>query len=138
MNKTFSIIKPDATKRNITGSINKIIEENNLRIVAQKRILLTKQKAEGFYAIHKDKPFFNDLIDYMTSGPVIIQVLEGENAVSQYRKIMGATNPEHAEKGTIRKEFAKNIQENSVHGSDSDENAEIEIQYFFNNDEIVY
>ena len=138
MNKTFSIIKPDATKRNITGSINKIIEENNLRIVAQKRILLTKKKAEGFYSIHKDKPFFNELIEYMTSGPVIVQVLEGENAVLQYRKIMGATNPENAEKGTIRKEFAINIQENSVHGSDSDENAEIEIQYFFTSDEIVY
>tara|TARA_B100000989_G_scaffold133298_1_gene99028 strand:+ start:4230 stop:4646 length:417 start_codon:yes stop_codon:yes gene_type:complete len=138
MNKTFSIIKPDATKRNITGSINKIIEENNLRIVAQKRILLTKKKAEGFYSIHKDKPFFNELIEYMTSGPVIVQVLEGENAVLQYRKIMGATNPENAEKGTIRKEFAINIQENSVHGSDSDENAEIEIQYFFTSDEILY
>jgi len=137
MNKTFSIIKPDATKRNITGSINKIIEENNLRIVAQKRILLTQKKAEGFYSIHKDKPFFNDLIDYMTSGPVIVQVLEGENAVLQYRKIMGATNPEKAEKGTIRKEFALNIQENSVHGSDSDENAKIEIDFFFNENEII-
>ena len=137
MNKTFSIIKPDATKRNITGSINKIIEENNLRIVAQKRILLTKKKAEGFYSIHKDKPFFNDLIEYMTSGPVIVQVLEGNNAVEQYRSIMGATNPENADEGTIRKEFALNIQENSVHGSDSEENAKNEIVYFFNEKEII-
>ena len=137
MNRTFSIIKPDATKRNITGAINKIIEENNLVIVAQKRIKLSKNKAEGFYAIHKDKPFFNDLIDYMTSGPVIIQVLKGENAVENYRKIMGATNPENAEKGTIRKEYALNIQENSVHGSDSESNAEIEINYFFEESEII-
>ena len=137
MKRTFSIIKPDATKRNITGAINKIIEENNLVIVAQKRIKLTKNKAEGFYAIHKDKPFFNDLIDYMTSGPVIIQVLKGENAVENYRKIMGATNPENAEQGTIRKEYALNIQENSVHGSDSESNAEIEINYFFDESEII-
>ena len=137
MNRTFSIIKPDATKRNITGAINKIIEENNLVIVAQKRIKLTQNKAEGFYAIHKDKPFFNDLINYMTSGPVIIQVLKGENAVENYRKIMGATNPENAEKGTIRKEHALNIQENSVHGSDSESNAEIEINYFFEESEII-
>ena len=105
MNRTFSIIKPDATKRNITGSINKIIEENNLIIVAQKRIKLSKEKAEGFYAIHKEKAFFNDLIDYMTSGAVIVQVLEGKNAVENYRKIMGATNPENAEPGTIRKKI---------------------------------
>jgi len=136
MNRTFSIIKPDATKRNITGSINKIIEENNLIIVAQKRIKLSKEKAEGFYAIHKEKPFFNDLIQYMTSGPVIVQVLEGKNAVEKYRKIMGSTNPENAEDGTIRKKHALNIQENSVHGSDSDANAKIEIGYFFNEDEI--
>ena len=137
MNRTFSIIKPDATKRNITGAINKIIEDNNLSIVAQKRIKLSKEKAEGFYAIHKDKPFFNDLIEYMTSGPVIVQVLEGDNAVDKYRKIMGATNPENAENGTIRKEFALNIQENSVHGSDSEENAKIEINYFFDENEII-
>ena len=137
MNRTFSIIKPDATKRNITGAINKIIEDNNLTIVAQKRIKLSKDKAEGFYSVHKDKPFFNDLIDYMTSGAVIVQVLKGENAVDQYRKIMGATNPDNAEIGTIRKEFALNIQENSVHGSDSEENANIEIDYFFKQDEIV-
>ena len=103
MERTFSIIKPDATKRNITGAINKIIEENNLRIIAQKRIKLSIEKAEGFYSVHKDRPFFNDLIEYMTSGPVIIQVLEGDNAVEEYRKIMGATNPDHADSGTIRK-----------------------------------
>ena len=136
MNRTFSIIKPDATKRNITGSINKIIEDNNLVIIAQKRIKLSKEKAEGFYSIHKDKPFFNDLIEYMTSGPVVVQVLEGDNAVENYRKIMGSTNPENAERGTIRKEHALNIQENSVHGSDSDSNAQIEINYFFEDSEI--
>ena len=137
MSRTFSIIKPDATKRNITGAINKIIEDNNLRVIGQKRIKLSKEIAEGFYAVHKDKPFFNDLIDYMTSGAVIVQVLESSNAVEKYRKIMGATNPENAEEGTIRKEFALNIQENSVHGSDSDENAKIEIDYFFNESEII-
>tara|TARA_A100001011_G_scaffold398380_1_gene502612 strand:+ start:4595 stop:5011 length:417 start_codon:yes stop_codon:yes gene_type:complete len=137
MSRTFSIIKPDATKRNITGAINKIIEENNLTIVAQKRIKLSKEKAEGFYSVHKDKSFFNELIDYMTSGPVIVQVLEGENAVENYRKIMGATNPDNAENGTIRKNYALNIQENSVHGSDSEENANIEINYFFDSSDIV-
>tara|TARA_B100000989_G_scaffold228788_1_gene175746 strand:- start:1986 stop:2402 length:417 start_codon:yes stop_codon:yes gene_type:complete len=136
MSRTFSIIKPDATKRNITGSINKIIEDNHLVIVAQKRIKLSKDQAEGFYDIHKDKAFFADLIDYMTSGPVIVQVLEGDNAVEKYRKIMGTTNPENADNGTIRKEYALNIQENSVHGSDSDTNAQIEIKYFFNESEI--
>ncbi len=137
MNRTFSIIKPDATKRNITGAINKIIEDNNLIIVAQKRIKLSNDQAMGFYSIHKDKPFFKDLVEYMTSGPVIVQVLEGDNAVESYRKIMGATNPENAENGTIRKLHALNIQENSVHGSDSDENAKIEINYFFNESEII-
>ncbi len=137
MSRTFSIIKPDATKRNITGAINKIIEENKLTIVAQKRIKLSKDKAEGFYAVHKDKPFFNDLIEYMTSGPVIVQVLEGDKAVENYRDIMGATNPENAEEGTIRKTHALNIQENSVHGSDSVENAKIEISFFFNENEII-
>jgi len=137
MDRTFSIIKPDATKRNITGAINKIIEENNLAIVGQKRIKLNKIQAEGFYSVHNTKPFFKDLIEYMTSGPVIIQVLQGTNAVEQYRKIMGATNPENAEDGTIRKEFALNIQENSVHGSDSIENAKIEIKYFFDESEII-
>ena len=137
MERTFSIIKPDATKRNITGAINKIIEENNLRIIAQKRIKLSIEKAEGFYSIHKDKPFFNDLIDYMTSEPVVVQILSGENCVDRYRKIMGATNPENAEEGTIRKLFALNVQENSVHGSDSNENASMEISFFFNENEIV-
>ena len=137
MNRTFSIIKPDATKRNITGSINKIIEENQLRIIAQKRIKLSKKQAESFYSIHNDKPFFNDLIEYMTSEPVIVQVLEGNDAVEKYRKIMGSTNPDNAEAGTIRKEYALNIQENSVHGSDSDENAKTEIEFFFNNNEIL-
>tara|TARA_A100001011_G_C13948907_1_gene690387 strand:- start:191 stop:610 length:420 start_codon:yes stop_codon:yes gene_type:complete len=137
MNRTFSIIKPDATRRNITGAINKIIEEHNFTIVAQKRLKLSKEKAEGFYLIHKEKPFFNELIEYMTSGPVIVQILEGDNAVEKYRKIMGATNPENADMGTIRKEYALNIQENSVHGSDSDENAKKEINYFFDKSEIV-
>ena len=137
MNRTFSIIKPDATRRNLTGAINKIIEDSGLRIVAQKRIHLSKDQAENFYAIHKDKPFFNDLIEYMTSAPVVVQVLEGENAVNKYREIMGSTNPENAEEGTIRKECAIDIQENSVHGSDSLENAKIEIDYFFSINEIV-
>ena len=136
MQRTFSIIKPDATKRNITGSINKIIEENNLRIIAQKRIHLTNKQAEKFYDVHKEKPFFNDLIEYMTSEPVVVQVLSGENAVESYRNIMGATNPENAEPGTIRKLFALNVQENSVHGSDSSENAMKEIEFFFKSDEI--
>ena len=137
MSRTFSIIKPDATKRNLTGSINKIIENNNLRIIAQKRIKLSINEAQDFYSIHKDKPFFNDLIEYMTSEPVVVQVLEGENAVIKYRDVMGSTNPENAEPGTIRKEFALNIQENSVHGSDSEENAKIEIDFFFKEQEIV-
>tara|TARA_B100000989_G_scaffold279053_1_gene241344 strand:- start:22 stop:438 length:417 start_codon:yes stop_codon:yes gene_type:complete len=136
MERTFSIIKPDATKRNLTGAINKLIEENGLRIIAQKRIKLTRLQAEGFYNIHKDKPFFNDLVDYMTSEPVILQVLQGENAIVRYREVMGATNPENADEGTIRKKFAINIQENSVHGSDSLENANIEIDYFFEENEI--
>ena len=137
MSKTFSIIKPDATKRNITGSINKLIEDAGLRIVAQKRIKMSKDMAENFYGVHKEKPFFNDLVDYMTSEPVVVQVLECENAVQVYRKVMGATNPENADKGTIRKEYALNIQENSVHGSDSDDNAKIEIDFFFKDNEIV-
>ena len=137
MQKTFSIIKPDATKRNITGSINKIIENNNLRIIAQKRICLSQDQAKEFYQIHKDKSFFNDLIDFMTSEPVIVQVLEGNNAVIKYRDVMGATNPENADEGTIRKIHALNIQENSVHGSDSEENANFEMSFFFNDNEIV-
>ncbi len=137
MQRTFSIIKPDATKRNITGSINKIIEENNLRIIAQKRIHLSNEQAEKFYDVHKEKPFFKDLIEYMTSEPVIVQVIEGDNAISKYREVMGATNPENADKGTIRKIHALNVQENSVHGSDSEENAIKEIDFFFDLKEIV-
>jgi len=137
MNKTFSIIKPDATKRNITGSINKIIEESGLRIIAQKRIHLSIDQAKNFYEVHKDKSFFNDLIEYMTSEPVVVQVLEGENAIIKYRGIMGATNPSEASQGTIRKIHGLNIQENSVHGSDSAENAEIEISFFFKEEEII-
>ena len=137
MSRTFSIIKPDATKRNITGSINKVIEDSGLRIIAQKRVKLTTNQAKDFYSIHKDRPFFNDLIEYMTSEPVVLQVLSGNNCVEKYRSIMGATNPENAENGTIRKLFALNVQENSVHGSDSEENAKIEIEFFFNSDEIV-
>ena len=137
MQKTFSIIKPDATKRNITGSINKIIESSGLKIVAQKRIKLSLDQAKEFYSIHSDKPFFLDLIEYMTSEPVIVQVLEGENAVEKYRSVMGSTNPENAEEGTIRKIHGLNVQENSVHGSDSLANAEKEISFFFSIEEIV-
>ena len=137
MNQTFSIIKPDATKRNLTGSINSVIETNGLRIIAQKRIKLTNDQAKKFYDVHNDKPFFSDLIEYMTSEPVVVQVLQADNAVKKYREVMGATNPENAEEGTIRKLFALNVQENSVHGSDSDENALKEIEFFFNENEIV-
>ncbi len=137
MEKTFSIIKPDATKRNITGKINSLIEGSGLRIIAQKRIKLDKSQAEDFYKIHKDKPFFNDLVDYMTSEPVVLQVLESENAVNKYREIMGATNPKEAKEGTIRNLYALNVQENSVHGSDSNENANIEIKFFFHDNEIT-
>lgn len=137
MHKTFSIIKPDATKRNITGSINKVIEESGLRIIAQKRIKLTTDQAENFYSVHKERPFFKDLIQYMTSEPVIVQVLSGENCVEKYRSIMGATNPEDADDGTIRKLFALNVQENSVHGSDSVDNAKIEIDFFFKPEDII-
>ncbi|MBS57082.1 MAG: nucleoside-diphosphate kinase [Rickettsiales bacterium] len=137
MDKTFSIIKPDATKRNITGKINQVIEEKGLRIIAQKRIKLSVDQAKDFYSVHKEKSFFKDLIEYMTSEPVVVQVLSGENCVETYRSIMGATNPDIAEEGTIRKLFALNIQENSVHGSDSDENAKIEIDFFFKDEEIV-
>ena len=137
MQNTLSIIKPDATKRNITGSINKIIEDNGFRIIAQKRIKLSKEVAKEFYGVHKDKSFFNELIDYMTSEPVVVQVLKSEDAVSKYREVMGSTNPENAEEGSIRKIHALNIQENSVHGSDSLENALKEISFFFNAKEIV-
>ena len=137
MDRTFSIIKPDATKRNITGNINKLIEDNGLRIIAQKRIKLSKKEAEEFYLVHKEKSFFRDLVEYMTSEPVVVQVLSGENCIEKYRTIMGATNPENAEEGTIRKLFALNVQENSVHGSDSIENAIKEIAFFFKKNEIV-
>ena len=137
MERTFSIIKPDATKRNISGRINQIIEESGLRIIAQKRIKLSSEQAMKFYSIHNKKPFFNDLINYMISGPVIVQVLEANHAVDKYREIMGATNPEKAKNGTIRKILALNVQENSVHGSDSINNAKDEINFFFTENEIV-
>ena len=137
MQKTFSIIKPDATKRNLTGSINKIIEDRGLRIVAQKRIKLSEEQAMDFYKVHSERPFYKDLIKYMTSEPVVVQVLKGENAIIKYRDIMGSTNPAEAADGTIRKIHAINIQENSVHGSDSEENAAKEISFFFNEEEIV-
>ena len=137
MQKTFSIIKPDATKRNITGSINKIIEDRGLRIIAQKRIKLTQEQAMNFYKVHNERPFYKDLIKYMTSEPVVVQVLKGDNAIIKYRDIMGSTNPTEAADGTIRKIHALNIQENSVHGSDSDENAAKEISFFFKEEEIV-
>ena len=137
MERTFSIIKPDATKRNISGRINQIIEENGLRIIAQKRIQLSSDLAIKFYSIHNKKPFFNDLINYMTSGSVIVQVLESNNAIDKYREIMGSTNPEKAKQGTIRKVLALNVQENSVHGSDSIKNAKNEIDFFFTENEIV-
>ena len=135
--RTFSIIKPDATRRNITGAINAKIEASGLRIIAQKRILMSEKQAKDFYAVHAERPFYGDLVSFMTSGPVIVQVLQGENAVSAYREVMGATNPSEAATGTIRKEFAESIEANSVHGSDSDENALIEIGHFFTNSEIV-
>lgn len=135
--RTLSIIKPDATRRNLTGRINARFEENGLRIVAQKRLQLTRDMAEGFYAVHKERPFFNDLCEFMISGPVVVQVLEGENAVQANRDIMGATNPANAEEGTIRKEVGESIEANSVHGSDSEENAAIEISYFFSQLEVV-
>jgi nucleoside-diphosphate kinase len=137
LQRTFSIIKPDATRRNLTGKVNAKIEENGLRIIAQKRLYLTRKQAEGFYAVHAERSFFNDLCEFMTSGPVIVQVLEGENAVAKYRDIMGATNPANAADGTIRKEFAESIEANTVHGSDSIDNAAIEIAYFFSATEIV-
>ena len=135
---TLSIIKPDATKRNITGSINAKFEDAGLNIIAQKRLQMTKDMAQKFYEIHKDRPFFNDLVDFMISGPVIAQVLRGENAVKSNRDIMGATNPKEAEIGTIRNEFAVSIEANSVHGSDSIENAKSEIEFFFAQIELVY
>ena len=135
--RTFSIIKPDATRRNLTGKINARIEDAGLRIIAQKRLWLTRGQAEGFYAVHRERPFFKDLCTFMISGPVVVQVLEGDNAIARYRDVMGATNPANAAAGTIRKEFAESIEANSVHGSDSPDNATIEIAYFFSAVEIV-
>ena len=135
--RTLSIIKPDATRRNLTGEINAILEKSGLRIIAQKRVWLTRQQAEGFYAVHAERSFFNDLCSFMCSGPVVVQALEGDNAVAKYREVMGATNPANAADGTIRKLFAESIEANSVHGSDSAENAAIEIAYFFSAIEIV-
>ena len=135
---TLSIIKPDATRRNLTGSINAKFEQAGLNIIAQKRLQLTKDMAQKFYQIHKDRPFFNDLVDFMISGPVITQVLRGENAVKLNREVMGSTNPKDAEKGTIRKEFAESIEANSVHGADSLENAKSEISFFFAEIELIY
>ena len=135
--RTFSILKPDATERNLTGAINAMIEKAGLRIVAQKRVRITKAQAEQFYSVHKARPFFGDLVAFMTSGPCIVQVLEGENAVAKNREVMGATNPANAAAGTIRRDFAESIEANSVHGSDSPENAAIEIAYFFSGTEIV-
>ena len=137
LERTFSIIKPDATRRNLTGKVNAKLEEAGLRIVAQKRVQLTRAQAEGFYAVHSARPFFNDLCTFMVSGPVVLQVLEGENAVAKNREVMGATNPANAAAGTIRKEYAESIEANSVHGSDSAENAAIEIAYFFSQTEIT-
>ncbi|MBT7543684.1 MAG: nucleoside-diphosphate kinase [Gammaproteobacteria bacterium] len=134
--KTLSIIKPDAVGDNNVGKILQRFEDKNLEIVASKMIRLSKEKAEGFYSIHKDKPFFNSLVKFMTSGPVVVQVLKGDNAIMKNREIMGATNPAEANEGTIRKDFAKSIDENAVHGSDALETAKIEIEYFFENDEI--
>ena len=135
--RTFSIIKPDATRRNLTGAVTKMLEDAGLRVVASKRIQMTREQAEGFYAVHKERPFFGELVDFMISGPVVVQVLEGEDAVKRNRDVMGATNPADADEGTIRKAFAESIEANSVHGSDSDENAKIEIDFFFNEDELV-
>ena len=135
--QTLSIIKPDATKRNLTGKINSKLEDSGLKIIAQKRILLSKTQAEDFYKVHQERPFYNDLVKFMISGPVVVQVLEGENAVSKNREVMGATNPDEAEDGTIRKEFAVSLEANSVHGSDSLENAKIEISFFFSQIELA-
>ena len=135
--RTFSILKPDATERNLTGKINAVIEDAGLRIVAQRRIKMSRAQAEKFYEIHKERPFFGELVDFMTSGPVVVQVLEGDNAVAKYREVMGATNPANAADGTIRKLYAESVGENSVHGSDSQENAKIEIAQFFTDADIV-
>src|SRR3954465_11881723 len=135
--RTFSIIKPDATRRNLTGAVTKMLEEAGLRVVASRRIRMSREQAEGFYAVHRERPFFNDLVAFMTSGPVVVQVLEGENAVARNREVMGATNPAQADEGTIRKTFAESIEANSVHGSDSAEKCRIEIDFFFKPEEVV-
>jgi nucleoside-diphosphate kinase len=135
--RTFSIIKPDATARNLTGKINAVIEDAGLRIVAQRRILMTRPQAEAFYSVHKARPFYGELVEFMTSGPVVVQVLEGPNAVIKYREVMGATNPADAAPGTIRKLYALSVGENSVHGSDSPDNADIEIAQFFGESDII-
>ena len=135
--RTLSIIKPDATRRNLTGKINARLEEASLRIIAQKRLWLTRGQAEAFYAVHRERPFFKSLCEFMTSGPVVVQVLEGDNAMAKNREVMGATNPANAAPGTIRKDFAESIEANSVHGSDSAENAKVEIAYFFSGLELV-
>jgi nucleoside-diphosphate kinase len=137
LERTFSIIKPDATRRNLTGAINERIEKAGLRIIGQRRIRMSREQAEGFYGIHRERPFFRSLVEFMTSGPVVVQVLQGENAVSKYREVMGATDPAKAAAGTIRKDFAESIEANSVHGSDSAENARTEIAFFFKPEEIV-
>ena len=135
--RTFSIIKPDATRRNLTGAVTKMLEEAGLRVVAAKRIHMSREQAEGFYAVHRERPFFGELVDFMISGPVVVQVLEGEDAVKRNRDVMGATNPKDAAEGTIRKTYAESIEANSVHGSDSEENAAIKIAFFFKPEEIV-
>ena len=135
--RTFSIIKPDATRRNLTGKVNAVIEDAGLRIVAQRRIKMSKAQAETFYEVHKERPFFGELVEFMTSAPVVVQVLEGENAVAKYREVMGATNPAQAAEGTIRKTFSESVGENTVHGSDSAENAKIEIAQFFQDGDIA-
>ena len=135
--RTFSILKPDATRRNLTGAVNKVIEEAGLRIVGQRRIRMTREQAEQFYGVHRERPFFGELVEFMTSGPVVVQVLEGENAVARYREVMGATNPANADEGTIRKLFAESVGENTVHGSDSAENAKMEIEQFFTDADIA-
>jgi nucleoside-diphosphate kinase len=135
--RTFSIIKPDATRRNLTGAVTKMLEEAGLRVIASRRMRMTRDQAEAFYAVHKERPFFNGLCTFMTSGPVVVQVLEGEDAVKRNREVMGATNPANAADGTIRKAYAESIEANSVHGSDSDENARIEIDFFFKPEDII-
>jgi nucleoside-diphosphate kinase len=135
--RTFSILKPDATERNLTGAVNAVIEKAGLRIVGQRRIRMSREQAEQFYGVHRERPFFGELVEFMTSGPVVVQVLEGENAVARYREVMGATNPAQADEGTIRKLFARSVGENTVHGSDSAENAQMEIAQFFTDDQIA-